>query len=306
MKIFLDTDIGDDIDDAFALDLALKRNLDLVGVTTVFRNTLERAEIAKKLLALYGKQVPVYAGYGQTLAGGESTANRLCQWTEDLENYAPDASDPEEAVNAILEAGRRYGSELTLVAIGPFTNVARAILKDGEIMRKIGRLVLMGGDFSRHYASWNVRCDAEAAQTVFSSGMNITAFGADFTSAVRLTDAEMEYVFSMNRDPYHAYLSELSRLWYASKRQGTKMELHDLLAVLDASDPAFSEKRKIRTVVETKGKWTRGITLDLSRMEGISERGSEIEIACGADLARFRQKFMEGIGFMKAGKEEIQ
>jgi len=306
MKILLDTDIGDDIDDAFALDLALKRNLDLVCVTTVFRNTLERAQIAKKLLVLYGKQVPVYAGYGQTLAGGESTTNRLCQWTEDLENYAPDGADPEEAVDAMLDAARRYGNELTLVAIGPFTNVARAILKDGAAMRKIGRLVLMGGDFSRHYASWNVRCDAEAADIVFSSGMNITAFGADFTSAVRLSDAEMDYVFSMKQDPYHAYLSELSRLWYASKRKGTKMELHDLLAVSDASDPSFSEKRKIRTAVETKGRWTRGITLDLSRMEGIGEIGNEIEIASCADLARFRQKFMEGIGFFEVVKEEIQ
>ena len=61
-KYIIDTDIGDDIDDAFALDLALKLDLDLVCVTTVFRNVRERAAIAKKMLRLYGKKLPVYAG----------------------------------------------------------------------------------------------------------------------------------------------------------------------------------------------------------------------------------------------------
>ena len=108
-KYIIDTDIGDDIDDAFALDLALKLDLDLVCVTTVFRNVRERAAIAKKMLRLYGKNLPVYAGYGATLDGCDEIF-RLCQWTPDLEweEYAPDNSSPEEAVDAILSAARVY------------------------------------------------------------------------------------------------------------------------------------------------------------------------------------------------------
>lgn len=107
MKYIIDTDIGDDIDDAFALDLALKQGVDLVCVTTVFRNTRERAQIAKRMCGLFGADVPVYAGYGDTLNGGMATNVRLCQWTPELEGYAPDNSEAEEAVDAILNAARR-------------------------------------------------------------------------------------------------------------------------------------------------------------------------------------------------------
>lgn len=303
MKFIIDTDIGDDIDDAFALDFALKRKLDLICVTTVFRNTEERARIAKKLLTLYGRgDIPVYAGQGEPLAGGERYDGRLCQWTEDLSNYPPDG---DRAVEAILDAARTYGKELKIVAIGPFTNIARAIERDETAMEGVGELVIMGGDFSRHYASWNVRCDVEAAQTVFSSRLNITAFGSDFTSAVRLNGEQQEYVFSMAQDGYHAYLAQLARLWYASKREGTKIELHDLLTVLYAAEPQRFATRRIPVAVETKGRWTRGITVDCSRMEDMDCCGREIETACRADLARFQTDFMEQIGFQRKDRKEV-
>lgn len=119
-KYIIDTDIGDDIDDAFALDLALKLDLDLVCVTTVFRNVRERAAIAKKMLRLYGKKLPVYAGYGATLDGRDENF-RICQWTPDLEweEYAPDNSSPEEAVDAILSAARVYKKEFWAAGAGP-------------------------------------------------------------------------------------------------------------------------------------------------------------------------------------------
>ena len=209
-KYIIDTDIGDDIDDAFALDLALKLDLDLVCVTTVFRNVRERAAIAKKMLRLYGKKLPVYAGYGATLDGRDENF-RICQWTPDLEweEYAPDNSSPEEAVDAILSAARVYKKEFWLLALGPLTNVASAILKDREAMRGIGGIVMMGGDFVNHYAEWNIRCDVAAADAVFSSGVNIVAFGHEITSQTRLTPAQQRYVFSMKQDAYHAYLAEL-------------------------------------------------------------------------------------------------
>ena len=205
-KYIIDTDIGDDIDDAFALDLALKKDLGLLGVTTVFRDTQSRARIVKKLLRLYGKQLPVYAGYGATLDGREDKG-RLCQWTPDLDNpeYRPDNSSPEAAVDAILDAARRYGKEFYLLAIGPLTNVARAILKDRETMLKCGGLIMMGGDFVNHYVEWNIHCDVAAAEIVFSSGMEIVAFGHEVTSRARLTSVQQEYVFSMAQDEYHAY-----------------------------------------------------------------------------------------------------
>ena len=82
IKVIIDTDIGDDIDDAFALLFAMKLNYDIIGITTVFQNTAERARMTKKLLSVYGKgyeNVPVYAGYGTPLADEERKYPHLCR-----------------------------------------------------------------------------------------------------------------------------------------------------------------------------------------------------------------------------------
>ena len=106
-KFILDTDIGDDIDDAYALDLALKKNLPLLGVTTVFRWTEERARIAKKMIALSGKSMPVYFG----LKGSWGVEGHCCQWTDDLakEAYAPDNENgaEEDAVDFIINSAKK-------------------------------------------------------------------------------------------------------------------------------------------------------------------------------------------------------
>ena len=135
-KYIIDTDIGDDIDDAFALHLAMHSNLNLVAVTTVYRNAFDRARLAKRLIALYGKDIPVYFGYGSTL-DGLNESFKLCQWTKELESdcYAPDNKNPEEAVDLILDCARKYGKDFILLAIGPLTNVARAIQKDPVAMQ---------------------------------------------------------------------------------------------------------------------------------------------------------------------------
>lgn len=135
LKVLIDMDIGDDIDDAFALLFAMDMNIEIVGITTVFRNTIERARITKKLLSLYGngyERVPVYAGYGKPLSGDADEISHLCQWTDDLYDgiYAPDSESPEAATDFIIECCEKYGEELTVIAIGPFTNIAKVIEKD--------------------------------------------------------------------------------------------------------------------------------------------------------------------------------
>ena len=301
-KYIIDTDIGDDIDDAFALDLALKLDLDLVCVTTVFRNVRERAAIAKKMLRLYGKKLPVYAGYGATLDGRDENF-RICQWTPDLEweEYAPDNSSPEEAVDAILSAARVYKKEFWLLALGPLTNVASAILKDREAMRGIGGIVMMGGDFVNHYAEWNIRCDVAAADAVFSSGVNIVAFGHEITSQTRLTPAQQRYVFSMKQDAYHAYLAELSRLWYKSKPDGWLMVMHDVLVIRYAADPAFCKTVSAPVEVERQGKYTSGMTVNLSKMELPVSAPHKVEYAAEVDIPAFIEYFMNEIGFHAEG-----
>ncbi len=87
MKYIIDTDIGDDIDDSFAMLLAMELGFDIIGVTTVFRNTAQRARIAKKIMKLYGgayENVPVYAGHGDPIGEPKYPHSRLFQYTPDL------------------------------------------------------------------------------------------------------------------------------------------------------------------------------------------------------------------------------
>ncbi len=296
-KYILDTDIGDDIDDALALDLALKLKLDIVAITTVYRNVLDRARITKKMLFLHGSDIPVYQGYGSTL-DGKNESYPLCQWTDDLSNerYAPLNSDPEDAIDAIIDLAKKHGKDLFILAIGPMTNVARAILKDKEVMSQIGGIILMGGDYVNHYVEWNIHCDVTAASIVFSSDLPIIAFGHEVTSLTRVTPYQQEKVFALSGSAYKEYLSQLARLWILSKAEGYRIILHDLLVVRYAAGDEFCKIKSIPVGLETKGEYTVGMTLNRSLVDLVEvERSHEIDVGYDVDGEEFCNYFIKKI-----------
>ena len=268
MKYLLDMDIGDDIDDAIALYAAMCRGLDLALVTTVFRNTVDRARQAKKLMAEFGhgyESVPVYAGHGTPIGRSPEDYPHVPHYTEDLEDacYAPDGTDPDEAVDAILRACRTYGKDLTVIAIGPFTNLGRAIERDAEALRSISRVVVMGGAFFKQYADWNVICDVTAADLLFRNLPNLECIGADVTHTMvgedRLYDNLLSYKGS---ERGHLYLTELCRLWRID-RPKARLLLHDPLVVYYALDPSLCEMRPATVAVVTEG-YGIGMTLNVN------------------------------------------
>ena len=179
IKIIIDTDIGDDADDALAICLALKsEELEVMGITTVFRNTAARAQIAVRLLQLMGRtDIPVYAGIGHPLvaeADVETVPIQLLAGMEELE-YRKDM-DGVEYLRRSLSASQ---GDITLVTIGPLTNVGVLLCKHPEVKGKIKEIVMMGGAYYMHYNEWNILCDPEAAHIVYSSGVPIRAIGLD-------------------------------------------------------------------------------------------------------------------------------
>lgn len=148
IKIIIDTDIGDDADDALAICLALKsEELEVMGITTVFRNTAARAQIAVRLLQLMGRtDIPVYAGIGHPLvaeADVETVPIQLLAGMEELE-YQKDM-DGVEYLRRSLAASQ---GDITLVTIGPLTNVGVLLCKHPEVKGKIKEIVMMGGAYS--------------------------------------------------------------------------------------------------------------------------------------------------------------
>lgn len=307
MKLILDTDIGDDIDDALALALALEMpEVELLGVTTVFIDTDKRARIAKKLLTLWGSEAPVYAG----MNSGMSSDHSPCQYTPDLAaaEYAP-VNDPRAdhgagAVDFLVESARRYGARLTLVAIGPLTNVAAAIRKDPESMRGI-RIVLMGGCFYRQFNEWNIYCDSAAAGTVLDGNQNVTCIGLEVTYQTGLNDAQQRRIMSAELDGKRRYLSLLVRLHNrATKRNAV---LHDPLTLYYAVHPEILTTENILVRVETKGEYTAGMTVNMDEMYRYLPEplpGKRLTVGKTVQAERFIREFLDIVFPEPAGQTE--
>src|SRR6266702_6656921 len=143
-KVIIDTDIGDDIDDAFAVALALRSpELQILGITTTFGDTEMRAKLLDRLLEEAARaDIPVAAGPPTQ----PKTAFTQLKYAKG--GHCAQPSHP-DAVSFLLDQVRRNPGEITLVAIGPLVNVGAAIEKDPDTFRKLKRVVLMGGSIYR-------------------------------------------------------------------------------------------------------------------------------------------------------------
>ena len=243
-KIILDTDIGDDIDDALALAVALNSpELKLCGVTTVFRNAPRRAVLARHLLQTFGhEKIPVVAGCSKPLL--QTFDPQLGTQFAVLQDDVWD--ETAHAVDFIIKAARVDDEPdpenlLTLVPIGPLTNIAVALAREPELIPRV-RIVLMGGQWSQPGAEWNIVCDPEAAAIVFNSGAEISMVGLDVTMRCCLEPAHIETI-AQKGGAQSKLLSQLIRLWQGDA--GHAPVLHDPLALLTLFDDSvkFEDKR---------------------------------------------------------------
>lgn len=200
-KIIIDTDIGDDIDDAFAVALALRSpELQILGITTTFGDTETRAKLLDRMLGEAGRaDIPVAAGT-PTSPKTTFTQLRYAQGGHFAKTSHPDA------VTFLLDEIRRNRGEITLVAIGPLVNVGAAIEKDADTFRKLKRVVLMGGSIYRGYGDigpgpprgpepeWNIKNDIRSAQKLFAAGVPLFVMPLDATQ-LKMDAANRDFLF---------------------------------------------------------------------------------------------------------------
>ncbi|MCD7907159.1 MAG: nucleoside hydrolase, partial [Clostridium sp.] len=208
IKIIIDTDIGDDADDTLAICLALKsKELEVLGITTVFRNTAARARIAVGLLQQMGRpDIPVYAGLGRPLVEEADVTAVPAQLFPEMEQL------PWERSLGAVEYLRRTLTEsaepITLVTIGPLTNIGVLLRAYPEVKQNIREIVMMAGAYYMHYNELNVRSDPEAADIVYTSGLPIRAIGLDVTTRCQVNDQLVELLANCGK-PGTKLLSEL-------------------------------------------------------------------------------------------------
>ena len=287
IRIMLDTDLamgapGSDIDDGFALALALADpDLQVELVTTVGGNSdvVTSTRLTHELLGLLGRtDVPVVQG-----APAEETAAA------------------ELARRVLAEPG-----DLTIVAIGPLTNIAQALALEPGMARAVREIVVMGGVYlgQTNVASmpgeYNFWCDPDAAQAVLESGASLRLVGLDVTRQVRLTRADASALTEGGR--FGRFAAEHTLAWIDFQERmkpGEELEhgscaLHDPLAVAVVARPELVTWREAHVAVETEGRVTRGVAVaDLLMWEDAPRPNSRI--ATQVDAPAFRRLFLERI-----------
>src|SRR5918998_876040 len=193
--VLLDTDIGSDVDDLLALALlAGSPEVQLVGVTTVYGDTVLRARMTRQVLdQLECGAVPIGIGARETLTG------RPVWWAGHEGQGIPglDQVQVDEGITAadlLHQAATEHRGRLELFAIGPLTNVAEAISADDSFATSLHHLYIMGGAFWMEQAEHNIKSDPEAAEIVFRSGIPMTICGLDVTQRVRLRETDLARV----------------------------------------------------------------------------------------------------------------
>jgi purine nucleosidase len=258
-KVILDTDIGDDIDDAYALALLMSMpNVRVLGVTTAWGQTQERAELAVKLLHVMGHdKVPVYAG-----RRGDARIGRQYEWAKRNggenaaytgKNAVP-AVQKDDAVTFLKREFDKAPGEVTLIAIGPLVNVGDLVTRYPEVKSKIKRIVIMGGAVHLGYnnqsppvVEWNIKCDPVAARAVYESGVPLTMAGLEATTMLKFDMERQKRLFAQG-SPMTDAIAALTILW----GNGTPT-LFDPMAVAWAGGAKYCETEERHVVVESDG-----------------------------------------------------
>jgi purine nucleosidase len=252
-KIIIDTDIGDDIDDAFALALALASpEVEVLGVTTAWGDTTRRAKLVGRLLQEARRcDVPIATG----VPTKSNTPFTQGAWADAfVGGLYP------QAVDFLLDQIRRHPGEITLVALAPMTNLSAAAERDPATFRKLKRIVAMGGSIHRGYgdigfggkggpdAEYNIKSDVAAAQRVFASGVPITLMPLDSTE-IRLEDPQLSLLLG-----HDAPLAALYREWRANNQwKQTTPILFDLVPLAALIDPTLCPAAAMNIAVDGDG-----------------------------------------------------
>ncbi len=317
-RVIIDTDPG--VDDALALILALRSpEIRVEAVTTVSGNVaVEQAtKNAIRVLDLIRPEPRPILGRGasrplskdpiaaHSVHGADGLGELDRFKNQDGSPMYPEVEMPQDLLNAIeviLDLVGRHPEEMTLIAIGPLTNVALALQADPVRMGRLRALVIMGGAIRvpgniTPVAEFNMYADPHAAQIVLDSGLPITLVPLDVTRQVRLPQHDVRVLAERVDDPvvrfvHHATAKAM--VFYEQREGVASMALHDPLAVGVTIEPSLVETTSLRVEVETEGRFTEGMSVaDLRPISGDLKQPPNLQVALEVDAARVLSMFKE-------------
>jgi inosine-uridine nucleoside N-ribohydrolase len=311
-NLIIDTDPG--IDDGVALLFALgSRELEVRAITTVSGNlTADRCSVnARKVLELAGaRTIPVARGL-QTPLVRPYPRDPFSHGDDGLGDLALPApsipEDPRFAADVIVDTVDRYAGDISIIGIGPLTNIALALMKDPELPRKVSELIVVAGAYGfdstnslratgdNPVSEWNVYVDPEAAEKVYGAGFNLTAIGVDIAThdSIALTDAHRSALRASTRKSAW-FLANVVE--FVERRDFRACcALIDSLAIAVALDPTLVSTQRLRVGIETQGTLTLGQTVVDRRNHFAWTHLPQINVVCSVDAQRFLQLLLEAV-----------
>ncbi|KAK8561579.1 hypothetical protein V6N13_149254 [Hibiscus sabdariffa] len=283
-KIIIDTDPG--IDDAMAIFLALRSpEVEVIGLTTIYgnvyttlatRNALHLLEVADRI------DIPVAEGSHVSITKGTRlSVVDFVHGADGLgnQNFPPPEGKPIDmsAPDFLIEQANLYPGKVTVVALGPLTNIALAIQQDPSFAKNIGQIVLLGGAFAVNgntnpAAEANIFGDPDAADIVFTSGADILAVGINVTHQVVLTDADRDKLAS-STGKFAQFMCKILGVYFDYHREAYSTKgvyLHDPTAMIAAIKPSLVTCTEGAVRVQTNG-ITKGLTLLYNKQKRFAE-----------------------------------
>lgn len=297
-RVIIDTDIGGDPDDALAIALAAASpELAIEGITTVYDDVLYHARRAARVLELAGAlPCPIYNGASHTLLRNRKPPWRTGAGQEAEEEQAGTAQDALDGGRQPVNAGRAvdfiirtvmdHPGEITLVCIGPLTNIAAAIAVEPQLIGRVKEIVWMGGvvrlganGAELPATEHNVTCDPEAASVVLGSGAPIVMIGLDATWKAAIGRAECARLAASGK-PVNAALADVVGRWL-DRIGAASTPMHDPLAVAAVIDRSLLTTRRMRVEVAYDHRDGTGQTI------GRPDPAGTVEVALDVDAGRF-------------------
>ncbi len=275
-QVIIDTDIGDDIDDAYALAFALNSpELEIKAVLTNNGYEKERAQIAHKLIELAGKKVPVFQG----VKGGKG---RLSQ-----KDFIKDSRfQPKKLEKSIKFFRKLFKNKSYYISLGSLTNV-RFLLENIPFMKDKTKFFIMGGTIGTDYngkkrlmAEWNIVSDIISSQKVFDSGADITMVGLDCTWNLKLVTKNVMKI-EKSEILLNKALNKLRSYW---RRHYTRrnLVLHDPLTIAILIDTSLAKFQDYKIYVDGRGRTIQNL-----------ENGKNVTVAIKLDKQKFLRFFMQ-------------
>lgn len=298
----LDVDTG--VDDALAIAYAVHSpELKMLGLTTCFGNVTvdEAARNSLILLERLGRSdIPVFKGADVPLQRQKRTHPRHIHGEHGLGEAAFEQPlgkpNDQHAVDYIIEQLERYPQQVTLVMVGPLTNLALALEKAPQLAQLVHKVVIMGGAVRTHgnvtsSAEANIHSDPEAADKVFRAGLPLTVVGLDVTMKTLLPLSEVERWRERLPD-IGGFFGDMTAFYiqfYESVYPGIGgCALHDPLAIGVAIDPTLVRELPLNVIVETEGD-------EVGRTRELSEGDPTCHVCVEVDAERFVDHFLSRV-----------